>query len=71
MHTEAAAPRAAHTRKVPGTLTHVGLGAGHGRSLFCPFHERGDVEVRDVDVSWDRERETRLAGAAGGGALPV
>ena len=36
----------------PGTLTHVGLGPGHGGSLFCAFHDCRYVEVCDVNVSW-------------------
>lgn len=38
--------------KGPGTLTHVGLGPGHGGSLFCSFHDRRYVEVCDVNMSW-------------------
>lgn len=31
-------------------LTHVGLGASHGRSLLSSFQDRGDVEVCDVHM---------------------
>lgn len=37
-------------RGKPRMLTHVGLGASHGRSLLSSFQDRGDVEVCDVHV---------------------
>lgn len=50
-------------------LTHVGLGAGHGGSLLCSFHDCGNVEVRDVHMPY-REK-IKLASAVDVHALPL
>lgn len=41
----------------PRARTHVRLGAGHSGDASLPGQHGGDVEVRDVHVSW-RERST-------------
>lgn len=45
----------------PGTLTHVGLGPGHGGRLLCAFHDSRDVEVCDVNMSYRKRNETPVS----------